>query len=205
MKTFEQYDDPTFWDKRATEILNQNINYPDNINRYFIDRKIYIIDTIIKNYYFKSILDAGCGAGSVLIPLAKKYPKIKFYAVDFSKENIRQVEKYDLDNVITLTHDIEHIPIPTKCVDFLFSFDVLCHITFPKMNNVIKEFHRVSKTQCYSFHALEYSILPLYYFMFSRMIPLPKKLITELSLRFSKRVEKNKVPDIRGVLYDGDF
>lgn len=47
MKTFEKYDDPTFWDKRATEILNQNINYPDEINRYFIDRKIYIIDKLI--------------------------------------------------------------------------------------------------------------------------------------------------------------
>jgi len=201
MKTFEQYDDPTFWDKRATEILNQNINYPDKINQYFIDRKVFIMDKIIKEYNFKTILDAGCGAGSVLIPLAIRYPKIKFYAVDFSKENIKQIEKYScFDNIITLINDIEHIPIPNKCIDFLFSFDVLCHITFPKMEKVIKEFHRVSKFQCYTFHGLEYSILPKYYFMFSRMIPLPKKLVANLSLFFSKRIEKEKFPEIRGIL-----
>lgn len=131
--------------------------------------------------------------------MAIRYPKIKFYAVDFSKENIKQIEKYTcFDNIITLTNDIAHIPIPNKCVDFLFSFDVLCHIKFPKMNAVIKEFHRVSKVQCYTFHALEYSILPFYYFMFSRIVS--KRFIAKLSLRFSNRVEKDNFPEIRGIL-----
>jgi len=193
---FETFD---FWDNRATALLNQNVNYPNIINDYFIKRKTFVLDILIREFKPKKVLDAGSGVGSVFIPLAKKYDRINFIALDFSQNNLNEIDKLQLKNVVTIKSDISHIPLSKKSIDVLFSFDVLCHLKFNKLPLAIKEFKRVAKIQYYNFHALEYSMLPYYYFMFSRL-KLPKKLVVKLSLKYAQKVEKNILPSIRGLL-----
>jgi len=198
MKIFDLYDNPKYWDNKATELLNQNPAYPDKINRYLINRKIFIIEEIINKINPFSIIEMGCGVGSVLIPLAKKFPKKRFHGVDFSKENLNQLQKTTLDNVSSYLSDISETKLYPKSFDFLYSLDVLCHLKFDKILKAVNEFHRISKKQYYVFHGLEYCILPYFYFVFSRLRN--KKLAIKLTLRFSKRAEKNILPLMRGFL-----
>jgi len=200
MNQFEKYAQNSYWDKRVTPILNQNLNYSDKINQYLIDRKIWIVEQLIKKLNPKSVLDAGCGSGGVLIPLAEKYyGTIDWYGIDFSKGNIQELKRNNNSrNIIATIDNITKIHYTKKSFDLLFSFDVLCHLKFNMVFDAITEFHRVSKNQCYVFDALEYTILPKYHFMFSKIFP--QKIADYLTIKYSKKIEENKMPVMRGLL-----
>jgi len=206
MKTFSfnEYNKKEFWDKRATALLNQNINYPNEINQYVIDRKVWIISEMIEHFKPLHVADAGCGSGGVLIPLVKKYPKIQFYGFDFSRENIRTLRNDDYGRrVLTDVTDIsERIGYMKNSFDLLYSFDVFCHLKFDRIPKAIKIFNRVAKRSYYIFDSCEYTIMPYYYFLFSRI--LPKKSAIKFALKYTKKVEENKLPEMRGLMYEND-
>ena len=66
---------------------------------------------INKDESIKHVIDAGCGEGLFLYPLAKRFPKVQFTGLDFRQANIelcqKVVEKEGLNNVDLQLFDLE--------------------------------------------------------------------------------------------------
>lgn len=96
--------------------------------------------TTLRNWYCKSainkalplnntkfsLLDAGCGAGDYLIPLAKKFPNSILTGIDHAKSNIdvsrNYTEKKRITNCLFINDDLERVNLNSK-------FDVVICIT----------------------------------------------------------------------------
>ncbi len=72
----------------------------------------------------ESVLDAGCGSGSVTLDLLAKLPNGKIYAVDGSQDMIARLKKTldekKIDNVIPIHGDLTKLQL-TEQVDVVFS------------------------------------------------------------------------------------
>jgi len=72
----------------------------------------------------ETVLDAGCGSGSVTFDLLKKLPRGKIYAVDASAEMIaslrRGIEERGVTNVVPIQASLTDITLPEQ-VDIVFS------------------------------------------------------------------------------------
>lgn len=179
----KEYQNSYYWDGRSSELSNQNLSFSDKLNIYIIERKIKVINSFIEEYKPKTVLDAGCGVGSVLIPLTKKYPNIHFYAVDFSEKNIKQIPS--LYNIQVFKSVVWDLSFKDKEIDFLFSLDVLYHLTSNQKRLTLNEYNRISKRYCCNFRGEEFTTLFNYEFMFRKLrIPLFRDKII---LFFTKR------------------
>ena len=101
----------------------------------------FIYNNIPKKSNIK-VLEAGCGTGRILIPLAKK--GINCYGIDPSSNMLAILEKKKNDlNIELKKGDIEKIPYPGNTFDIVFTMHVLMHMTSHK--KAIKEMYRVLK------------------------------------------------------------
>lgn len=182
----EEYLKKEYWDNRASNILNQNLSFSDNINNYYISRKINIIEYLITQINPNCILDLGCGSGAILNPLVKNFNNIIFYAIDFSKENLKNI--VDLPNVIKIKTDSWKIPLKDLKIDFLFCLDVFFHLTLIQKANTLSEIFRVSNKYYLNFRGEELSSVFYYEFMF-RKLKIPYIIKDELVLFYTKRNE----------------
>jgi SAM-dependent methyltransferase len=66
-----------------------------------------ILDSFIKNYDIKSILDFGCGKGEMIKSLKEKYPNIQVYGWDPAFNS--QIDLPDQVDMIISTDVLEHI------------------------------------------------------------------------------------------------
>jgi ubiquinone/menaquinone biosynthesis C-methylase UbiE len=182
----KEYLQKEYWDKRNTALLNQNLSFSDKLNEYIIERKIDIATAFIEKLQPTTVLDAGCGAGSVLLPLAQKYSHITFYAVDFSLENIKQISP--LSNVRIFRKDVWNLPFRNQEIDFLFSFDVLYHLTLEQKRLTLNEYSRVAKKHYVNFRGEELTALFHYEFLF-RKLRLPRFIRDKLTIYYAKKGE----------------
>lgn len=69
------------------------------------------------------IVDLGCGTGSAIKPLRKRYKKTNLVALDMADEMLAlSKKKYGFfDKKWLLNADMEHLPLKDDCVDLLFS------------------------------------------------------------------------------------
>ncbi|MCC6932135.1 MAG: class I SAM-dependent methyltransferase [Deltaproteobacteria bacterium] len=95
-------------------------------------------------------LDAGCGTGNLLIPIAnhiKKHQKQGYVVgVDISQSLINHLNKYLIQTklpVTCATADIEKLNFPDKMFDRVLCAYVLYHC--PKIHKALSELHRVVK------------------------------------------------------------
>ena len=109
-------------------------------------RQMY--DTVlvkISQFPFKSLLDVGCGSGTMLAMLKKEYPALEPFGIDLSDQMIVQA-KMHLDPDIQLqTGDVESMPWPDNKFDLL-----VCNASFHHYPNPIKsltEMYRVLKSE----------------------------------------------------------
>src|SRR5207249_8883413 len=76
----------------------------------------------------ESVLDAGCGSGSVTFDLLERLPRGRIYAVDSSPDMISKitqaVEERGITNVIPIRADLTDFALPEQ-VDAVFSNAVL--------------------------------------------------------------------------------
>lgn len=86
------------------------------------------------------ILDAGCGAGGMMIYL-QKYGRV--WGIDISPEALKFCQKRGLREVKKAS--VEKIPFPDKTFDLITSFDVLYHRWIKNDMVALKEFYRVLK------------------------------------------------------------
>ena len=79
------------------------------------------------NLKFKgNILDAGCGDGGLAKEIGARFPKVKIYGVDISREGCRLAKKYCIETKVA---DLNRkIPYPDNYFDFIVSQEVLEHI-----------------------------------------------------------------------------
>ena len=103
---------------------------------------------VIKNLNFSSVLDAGCGLGNYTFYLARKHPRIKIDAWDYSIQNIEAAKKLlgqmSLDNINFSSRNLGDLSEVRK-YDLICSIDVLEHIADDE--RVVKNFYKALKNQ----------------------------------------------------------
>jgi len=93
-----------------------------------------------------TLLDAGCGAGDYIIPLARKFPFASFAGVDKAEGNIQVllnfVKKRNAGNCSFVNANIESLT-GTECYDFILCITVLQYIKYDE--EALKSFYRMLK------------------------------------------------------------
>ena len=111
--------------------------------------QINLIHSLLKKNKANKILEAGCGTGRILFPLAKK--GYDCYGIDPS-DNMLSVFKKKIDdfeksgkelNIQLKKGDIENIPFKDNVFDAVYTVHVLMHM--PDYKKAFKEMHRVAK------------------------------------------------------------
>ncbi|XP_071965183.1 S-adenosylmethionine-dependent methyltransferase Rv2258c-like [Antedon mediterranea] len=105
-------------------------------------------------------LDVGCGRGKVVLLLAQRFPKSRFYGIDISRESIefakREAEKLSLDNAEFYTQDATQLPSDwSEKFDYVTSFDAIHDM--PKPYKTLSEIKRILKPGGY-FSMLEVNV-----------------------------------------------
>lgn len=126
--------------------------YERHQNKFFKDRHYLEKDW---GHYFgdgKIILEAGCGAGNTIFPLAKKYPQLYIHACDFSHHAITLVKSHpefhkDQINVFACNIAEDNLcdHITPASVDIVTLIFTLSAVTPEKMPVVIQNLGRVLK------------------------------------------------------------
>ncbi len=96
-----------------------------------------------------SILDVGCGTGSLTIDLARTFPKAKITAIDLSfpylKQAQRRLQKYP--RVGFLQANAEDLPFKDKTFDAVVSCYLFHELPRAARERVVEEMFRVKKTE----------------------------------------------------------
>jgi ubiquinone/menaquinone biosynthesis C-methylase UbiE len=104
---------------------------------------IQIVNNLIDNYKFKTVLDAGCGAGDVV-----RYLIEKGYDARGVELSSYATKKYSMDLIkkgFVKNASLIDIPFEDNYFDVTFSSEVLEHIHEEDIPIVIKELYRVTK------------------------------------------------------------
>jgi ubiquinone/menaquinone biosynthesis C-methylase UbiE len=92
-----------------------------------------------------SLLDCGCGAGSITVGLAERVAPGEVVGVDISESQIEKAREIAAnDNILNLRFDVASIydlPFPSNSFDSVFSHAVLEHLDDPIQ--ALKEMRRV--------------------------------------------------------------
>lgn len=98
-----------------------------------------------ENWKGKEVLEAGCGTGGDLIQFLRSGANV--YGIDFSTRSIFLAQKrlniFGFDEKRAIVGDIEELPFPDNCFDFVYSWGVLHHTL--NIEKAISEIHRVLK------------------------------------------------------------
>lgn len=71
----------------------------------------------------QAVLDAGCGPGGALKPLAKRFPKAGLLALDIAPAMLREARRHKpwFRTLKTVEGDLAGMPLPDDCVDLVYS------------------------------------------------------------------------------------
>ena len=90
-----------------------------------------------------TVLDAGCGAGGMLLHLATRRPNVRGVGLDLSADALRLARRKGL-RFLQLA-SVTELPIASESVDLLFSNDVLQHLPEGDDARALEEARRVLK------------------------------------------------------------
>ncbi|MDD5454216.1 MAG: class I SAM-dependent methyltransferase [Candidatus Ratteibacteria bacterium] len=123
----------------------------ENAVRFFLDEEknkrtlINDIEKAILSLEGKSVLDVGCGKGSIVVYCALKGAVT--FGIDIDEEEIKiaklRVASYGLNKVGIFKGDVEHMPFPDNSFDLVTATSLLEHVE--NFEKAIKEMVRVTK------------------------------------------------------------
>ncbi len=104
---------------------------------FYLQKKIQMFDEIFQTFAEDTnILDFGAGVGSLIIPMAIKWPKLQFFAFDVSEKSLEEISQKQISN-IQVIKNISQI----SQYDFIYSVNVFHHIS---PNDRQNEFHKLT-------------------------------------------------------------
>lgn len=91
----------------------------------------------------RAVLDAGCGPGGALKPLAKRFRKAGLYALDIAPAMLREARRQKpwFRKLVTVEGDMTRMPLSDDSVDMVFSNLALQWVNDP--DAAFREFRRV--------------------------------------------------------------
>lgn len=133
-----------FYIEYADNINTKRLNSPFSVRRYAHARQYKSVLDYVKSG--QTVLDAGCGEGSLSVMLAKKGAIVT--GTDISVPNIEASKKYAKSENVTIvfqTADLEALPFPDNSFDVVVCSHVLEHI--PDFDKGLQELVRVSRNR----------------------------------------------------------
>ncbi|MBF0555002.1 MAG: methyltransferase domain-containing protein [Nitrospirae bacterium] len=106
------------------------------------------IQPLAKNVDSITIIDLGCGPGTIACSVARNYPDSTIYAIDNSKTKIDEIQKninsYKLNNIYGMLSDAYSLPFNENTFDIVYCRFLLEYLDNP--NEILKEMFIVTKT-----------------------------------------------------------
>ena len=106
---------------RLKSKLKSNENRNEQINLFLLSRYVKK-----KNF---TLLDAGCGIGSNLNSILKKYPKAKIIGIDNYQPDLEIAQNFFLNKADFILGDCIDTKLNSSSVDVVLSNQVIEHIT----------------------------------------------------------------------------
>ena len=89
----------------------------------------------------RTLLDAGCGTGGLILRLRSWFPQWKFAGIDFMPIACELARKRCGPDVDVRVASITQLPFANESFDVVVSADVICQVDNPEV--AVAEFHRV--------------------------------------------------------------
>lgn len=145
------------------------------------------LSEIFRKYYPKSILELGCGGGRNLIIAKQILGGVKFSGIDINQKAIEIANKQSPGGINFIVGSIYELQkIASESFDIVFTAGVLMHIPHEKVEEIIKEMHRISKVCVINFelhgpsHAFDYHRYPRDYKRLYEKLGLGAKISYEI-------------------------
>lgn len=103
---------------------------------------LYLLQSYVKKNDFK-LLDAGCGIGSNLSSIVKKYPDAEIIGIDNYKPDLEIAKNFFLNKAIFILGDCLDTKLISKSFDVVLSNQVIEHVT--RYDEYLHEIKRVLK------------------------------------------------------------
>lgn len=113
-----------------------------SIQRFWHKNKFGEVIDRVKLTGGESVLDLGCGPGTLLSLLPKKYGLA--VGLDISERQIDYARK-NFDGIMWMVGMIEKLPFKTEKFDYVFVIEVLEHIPLEQVKSTLDSLHRIMK------------------------------------------------------------
>lgn len=131
--------------KKVIEFYNEYVDQQQDVG---INERIYEMYSRLKKHGLKSnstILELGCGIGTLTFLLSKTITTGKIESVDISTQSIEFAKQRLKNSNITLTaHDVVNYKPQLKHPDFITLFDVIEHIPMDRHNDLFNNLNNIA-------------------------------------------------------------
>ena len=127
-----------YWKSRGPGYKSEFNNQPKSVRTIFEEQERKTMN-LIQKYKFSKILEVGCGSGRYTKILHDLFKPERYLAVDISIDQIENAKKYvGSDKVDFQCSRIQDLNINEK-FELVFASEVLMHIQFNDINDIIKK------------------------------------------------------------------
>lgn len=127
-----------YWKERGPTYFNELNTHPSYQKKRSIQQENFLLSHI-SNLKFNSILEIGCGSGRYTKILSRKFKPKKYLAIDISSEQIEKARTYlGNEKIEFICTEIQKLNLNEK-FDLIFAGEVLMHINFNEIQDVIQK------------------------------------------------------------------